>query len=160
MVGIDKIVEDMIKQHKGGERFFDHLDDIVKNNQSITDMLITLAEHHSGLPSKDMNIIVSGEFGRLFSNNYQKKFNTLLVVKGGLRKNIQIDDLSFTDIKNKEFIFFDDSFYSGKTRNAIENELVKNGAALQCSAVAYDGSKNKDCKVHSLYRYYDNYTDI
>lgn len=69
----------------------------------------------------------------------------------------RIDDLSFLDLEGKRVVFLDDSFYLGRTRDAIRKELERNGASLVGTIVAYDGSKEKDSTVKSLYKYYDNY---
>ena len=46
---------------------------------------------------------------------------------------------------------------NGGLRDVIKNELEKYGARLAKTFVIYDGSREKDDTVHSLYRYYDNY---
>lgn len=113
----------------------------------------------SNIPIKDEIIIASGKFGSFFNNwwnantNYNNK---LIIVNGGLRVGNKIDLSYIKDyIKNKKFIFIDDSFYSGKTRNTIKNELEKYNANLNKTYVIYDGSKARDDNVCSLYRYYD-----
>jgi len=71
-----------------------------------------------------------------------------------LRKGESIIDLSPFNVYNKNFIFIDDSFYSGKTRNCIDAELQKYDSKIIRTIVCYDGSKEKDDTVSSLYRYY------
>lgn len=149
---IDFIVKEMIEKHVGGETFFDNLDDEIRKNINIIDELIDMIPDF-----KNKNIIVSGSFGRVFFD-YIKLIslypNRIVWVNGGLRKgkSIQID---FSNHKNREFIFIDDSFYSGKTRDIIDCELYKYSSYISSTYVAYDGSKNKDDTVNSLYRYYE-----
>ena len=66
-------------------------------------------------------------------------------------------DLSYLRpiIRGNDFIFVDDSYYSGTTRDIINAELNKYGGKITRTFVVYDGSKEKDDSVFSLYRYYD-----
>lgn len=149
---LDEIVKQMLEEHEGGTIFFDNLDQAVQQKPLI-ESLLGLANEHC----KDRHgIIVSGKFGRYFTNLIDMK-NQLLVVNGGLRSGNPIDDISYLKLEGMKFIFLDDSFYSGKTRDVIKNELEKNGAKLVKTFVVYDGSKEKDESVYGLYRYYDNH---
>lgn len=155
---INRMVAECIRQHKGGEKFFDYLDENIRNELSILDELIIKIANNF---RSDINFIVSGRFGKVFINYYSQEFrlndDQIIVVNGGLRKGVKIDDLSYLDLKDKNFVFVDDSFYSGKTRNAIKNEIDRLGGKLVKTYVVYDGSKVKDNEVESLFRYYDNY---
>ena len=53
-----------------------------------------------------------------------------------------------------DFILFDDSFYSGTTRNKIEEALkeIRQGCKIIQTVYIYDGGK--DPNVTSLYKYY------
>lgn len=149
---LDKVVRDMLETHQGGEIFFNHLDEAIRNNLPIIDSLMNLIPF-----IKDKNIIVSGNFGRFFVsylNLIGLKVKTLICVQGGLRLGNEVIFYDIDMVKNKDFIFIDDSFYSGKTRNAIEKELNKYNSKINMTYVAYDGSINFDKKVISLYRYY------
>ena len=128
----------MLEEHKGGEKFFDNLDKNVQQELIIEKLLLSI-------PIEDEIIIVSGKFG-----------NYLILVSGGLRVGNKID-LSYIKnyIENKNFIFIDDSFYSGRTRDVIKNELIKYKSNLIKTYVIYDGGKIRDSNVCSLYRYYD-----
>lgn len=158
---IDKIVKECLEQHEGGEKFFDTLDENIRSKINTIDFLVInflLNEEFDG-------IIVSGKFGKVFANYYSNTsypdVEKIIMVNGGLRKDQPIDDLSYLSdhIKNKDLIFVDDSFYSGKTRNAVRNEIERLGGKLINTYVVYDGSKEKDETVHSLYRYYDNFKE-
>jgi len=154
MSQIDNIVKEMLRKHHGGRKFFDSLDDTIRNDESLINNLMNIVP-------KDKNIVVSGRFGRVFSNyfstNYPKEQRKVIAVKGGLRKEDLVDDLSYLDLKGEDFVFLDDSLYSGKTRDKIREELQKQGADISLTCVVYDGSKEKDSRVLSLYRYYENY---
>lgn len=153
---IDSLVRDMIEEHEGGEKFFDNLDREVQS-PPIVEALI------SRIPTDQFldYIIVSGKFGRFFSSYYSSisrivKYK-VICVKGGLRAGNKIDDISYLPLKGKRVVFIDDSYYLGRTRDAIRTELERHGATLIKTVVAYDGSKVKDKDVDSLFRYYDNY---
>lgn len=155
---LDQIVKDCLEQHKEGEKFFDHLDKAIQQKPIVNQLLDLIGDNK--------NIIVSGKFGWFLSMylgiNVAHKYRNFLVVNGGLRKGekIKILDLSYQrdeDLNGLEFIFVDDSFYSGKTRDAVKENLNKYNAKLIHTYVVYDGSKKKDETVSSLYRYYDNY---
>lgn len=152
---LNDIVENMLREHIGGEKFFDHLDEHVRKEKVIIDELLEI------LPLHNYNIIVSGGFGLFFYNYFVNqrrilKDDNIIVVNGSLRKNKPIIDLTYLKefINDKEFIFVDDSFYSGKTRNVVKAEIERLGGKLINTYVVYDGSKQKDLTVKSLYRYY------
>jgi hypothetical protein len=81
----------------------------------------------------------------------------LLLAPGGLRHGDNVFDLRHfqKQIRNEKFIFMDDSFFKGRTRDAIEKALHHYGGQLIHTYVVYDGSEEPDPKVTSLYRYYD-----
>lgn len=151
---LDEIVKKMLEDHEGGAVFFDNLDKAVQQKPILYELLDLVKSNTDS--KKTYGVIVSGKFGRYFANHVQCG-EPFLIVSGGLRKGNPIDDLSCSSIKDTDFIFLDDSFYSGVTRDVIKNELEKNGARLVKTFVIYDGSKEKDDTVHSLYRYYDNH---
>lgn len=157
MYGIDKIVKEMLETHIGGEVFFDHLDEAVRNNCAIVDSLI------ESIPQlEDKKIILSGKFGKFFLSYLELldiKTKKAILVRGGLRKSEDNSDIlgilfDGCDEIYEEFIFIDDSYYSGKTRDAIAIQLSKLKSRIVDTYVVYDGSKTKDENVHSLYRYY------
>ena len=80
----------------------------------------------------------------------------IINVNGGLRTGDLIDNLDYLKsyIKDKKYIFLDDSYYSGKTQRAVRNEIERLGGKLVNTFVIYDGSVNKSEDVKSLYRYY------
>jgi len=78
-----------------------------------------------------------------------------LLLEGGLRysKKINLKHIAH-NIKKKDFIFIDDSYYLGRTRNVIRAEIKRLRGSLEHTYVIYDGSKIKDKEVTSLYRYH------
>ena len=138
-------IQELIIEHVGGEKFFDALDDHIRSDKSYVATLLQMAEHQYG---STFTAISSGKFGQFFS-----QYKSTILVNGSLRTGLPITSLTpFTGLTN--FIFFDDSFYSGKTRDAVRTEIQRIGGILLHTYVVYDGSPNTDPTVSSLYRYY------
>ncbi|MCP4395679.1 MAG: hypothetical protein GY804_15635 [Alphaproteobacteria bacterium] len=149
---LNKIVTEMIEKHKGGEVFFDNLDSKMRD-RGIIDSLMELSVYEP----YDTSFILSGKFGIHIKNTYPS-LEMHLLVNGGLRKEKIISLEPFKHrIKGRSFVFLDDSFYLGRTRDAIQTEIEKWGGKIKRTYVCYDGSKEKDETVKSLYRYYDNH---
>lgn len=156
---MESLVNDCLIQHEGGEKFFDEIDEKLRNDNLLMTMMIGKILENESFDY----LIVSGRFGKVFKkfclNHIGKDFSSnIIVVNGGLRAGNEVDDFSKDyDIKNKNIIFIDDSYYLGRTRDKIKETITNNGGKLACSYVFYDGSKIKDNNVHSFYRYYDHY---
>lgn len=156
---MESIVNECLKQHEGGEKFFDAIDENLRNDNSLITMMIGKVVENE----KFDYIIVSGKFGKVFKDfslkHIGKKFSDkVIVVNGGLRGNNEIINFyDYYDIKEKDIVFIDDSYYLGRTRDKIKYMIQKHGGNLLCTYVFYDGSRVKDDLVHSFYRYYDNY---
>lgn len=159
---INNVIKEILKQHKGGEIFFDHLDKAVQDI-NIVDQLLTLASDE-----KTEGLIVSGGFGKFLVGYLIREYNIdfpIICFNGGLRKGSypvpvvigHKKHLTLEDIKGMNLDFIDDSFYKGRTRGAVKKVVENNGAKLINTYVVYDGSKVKDSNVFSLYRYYDNF---
>lgn len=150
------LVNDCLIQHEGGEKFFDAIDEKLRDDKTLINMMINKVNDNE----KFDYIIVSGQFGIVFKDYCNKYFDNIkdniIVVNGGLRKGYAITSFwEDYDIKNKKFIFIDDSYYLGRTRDAIKNAIEENHGELLNTYVFYDGSKVKEDNVHSFYRYYD-----
>lgn len=156
---INYLVEECLKQHEGGEKFFDAIDEKLRNDN----LLLTMILGRVLEKEKFDYIIVSGKFGIVF-----KKFCTqhldkelaknIIVINGSLRnENVEINFPEEYDINNKSLVFIDDSFFLGRTRDKIKNTIDDKGGKLLYTYVFYDGSKIKDSSVYSFYRYYDNF---
>lgn len=159
---IESLVNDCLIKHKGGEKFFDAIDEKLRNDNLLITMMVGKVLEKETFDY----IIVSGNFGRLFKdfclNHIGKDFSdNVIVVNGGIRDGNQVGEFyKEYDINNKNLIFIDDSYYLGRTRDKIKDTITNNGGRLICSYVFYDGSKLKDDTVHSFYRYYDHYPII
>ncbi len=159
MIEMEGIVHECLVEHDGGEKFFDALDEKLRNDNSLINMMINKVLENETFDF----IITSGKFGIVFKNYCEKYMNEefhkkVIVVNGNLRSNNDIIDYSDKyNISNKKVIFIDDSYYLGRTREKIRLSIEKNGGKLINTYVFYDGSKIKDEHVYSFYRYYDHY---
>ena len=81
------------------------------------------------------------------------------LVPGGLRHDPSKINLEpFADqIDGKHFMFIDDSYFSGKTVAVVKEEIERLGGNFLGTLVVYDGAKEKNVNVWSLYRYYDHH---
>ena len=101
-------------------------------------------------------VIASGGFGKFIQRNYPEK--NLLLLNGGLRHTKILSLEHITDqIKKKDFIFIDDSYYLGRTRNVIRAEIERLDGYFKHSYVVYDGSKHIDKEITSLFRYHERF---
>lgn len=154
---INEIVNQMLQQHTGGKVFFEKVDEAIRN-EDVVQLL-----YNKIIKSKnDYSIIITtGKFGIFFSNwinCFGNIFEIVYVVNGGIREGKPVDSLECfkDDIKGQKFIIVDDSFYSGRTVDAIKEHVTSLGATYKGTFVVYDGSKEKRDDVKSLYRYYEN----
>ena len=156
------IVDKCFEKYRGGESYFNELDKMIKDNETLLVLFLLYAVQNSGI----YNVILSGGIGlrymQLQLQNKIPNYINLMVVNGGLRKDNEITggimsncEIIPESLYNKQIIFIDDSFYSGKTANKIEDFLRSRGSSIFTTYVFYDGSKEKYGSVKSLYRYYD-----
>lgn len=165
---IDNWVKNLSKEVRGGNVFFDKIDSLIKSDLNIIKELFQKIYSDVGY---DFNLVVSGEIGRIIlkmiksgeiSCNGEK-----LLVSGGLTshfndmdkikklKDISIEYATIGGFKNKDFIFVDDSYYSGTTEKSIDQFLNRIGSKITKTYVVYDGNDKKSNNRISLYRYYD-----
>lgn len=152
---IKKLVEKLEKKWIGGRAFFDALDYNIKH---VIDQEVML-----GLVKGNKNewLASSGEFGDILYKLYQQgkfKCKGLVVFNGKMNANNLNAEYYYPkdiDIENKKFIYIDDSYFSGKTVNKINDYLKKYGSKIKSTSVVYDGSKIKKPNVNSFYRYYE-----
>jgi len=157
MKTIDRLVKEVLDEHKEGEKFFENLDEKVRDKKWCQALWTSYVK--SGLRDNMDFIVMSGRFGQLFYNFLVSIGVTrpIFLVRGGLRRNPELDDLNSFELSGTRFVFFDDSLYAGRTRDAIHSHLVDLGSkGIQHTFVIYDGSEVKEESVHSLYRYWDN----
>lgn len=159
---INKIVKKCLLHHDGGSKFFDMLDENIRKDNNLFEHMIKFI---NTFDIDYQGIIVSGKFGTAFSHylshyvNDKNYFNnkSVICVNGGLRVAKPVVNLCDIDVEllsNKDFIFIDDSFYSGKTRNVIRDTLTAYNSKLIHTFVFYDGSLNKEIDVDGFYRWY------
>lgn len=152
---LNSIVKDLLSKHGGGRPFFNALDDSIKDitNQ---DMILSLVKGNS-----NEWVATSGEFGdKLYNLWMEKKFRCKgIVVFNGKMLTNKIGVTSFYpqkfDIENKEFVYIDDSYFSGSTSRKIDDFLKENNSKVKGISVIYDGSKSKLKNVKSFFRYYE-----
>jgi hypothetical protein len=158
---LDRIVKECIEQHEGGEKFFDSLDESVRNSKEIFEELYSIAFEklcdNQYLFAKKI-IVVSGRFGTIFAKEVNNFSNFLIVsVEGCLRFNEFSGFGKYQSMfANSKVVFIDDSFYLGRTRDKIKEEVERIGGHFLGTIVAYDGSISRIVKedVQSLYRYH------
>jgi len=145
---LSQIIYSLLNKYIGGQIYFTALDKSIQH-PSIVYKLLSLIPNNS-------EIIVTGKFG-----NYVKNlcpYKDMILLKGGLRFDNKIClDFIANKIKNRGFTLIDDSYYSGKTRDVIRKELSRLNGDLINTCVVYDGSKWKDKKVMSLFRYHERF---
>lgn len=151
---MNRIVGICLRNHEGGENYFNELDNMVKNNIALVTSYVDYIVEKENINS----IIASGEIGEnlIFYKEVGLINANIVTVNGGLRKGREIANLDSSLITGKQFIFLDDSYYSGKTADKVNEAVEKNGGNVICTYVFYDGSKEKHDNVHSLFRYYDD----
>lgn len=169
---INNIVNNIIDKVPGGDKFFDMLDDEIKDPKNI-DITIALFKKIYDKYNYNYNLVLSGSFGEsvldLISKGVIKCLGTIVVFTGSLtshknkmgiissNKEVKIKFQS-NNIRNKEFIFVDDSYYSGTTYKLIDKFISTKGSNIKEVYVIYDGNDTKDKNRHSLYSYYDNHS--
>ncbi len=166
---IDNIVKDISKTTPGGNIFFDKLDSEIKKSKNL-DIIVKLFEKIYQDFGINYNLVVSGGFGDLImfllKRGDIKCEGSILQVSGGLTSHFtDMDKIKkvkevviqkqIGNINNKEFIFVDDSFYSGTTGFSIDLFLKKIGSRILKTYVVYDGNDTKSPDRIALYNYYD-----
>lgn len=145
---LDNIIQRLLVKYKGGQVYFSTLDNSIQH-KLIVDKLLSIAPENN-------TIIVSGGFGKFFKSIYPEK--EIILLDGGLRhlKEISLENM-VDQIKKKDFIFIDDSYYLGRTRNIIRTEIERLQGNFKHTYVIYDGCKFKDKEVTSLFRYHERF---
>lgn len=151
------IVDELSLKYRKGTAFFDTLDDIIKNDINIILALLSGCQ--------DKWVATSGDFGDILYNLYlEHKFvcKGLIVFNGKmLTNNLGVESWKPNnfDLKDKEFVYIDDSYFSGGTVKKIDDFLHSHNSSIVQVNVVYDGSEEKKENVNSFYRYWD-YRDL
>lgn len=154
-------IAEILKQHEGGEEFFDALDAMVRGDMDILHTFLNFVYSEIG-DTGEYSLILSGQFGNALMSIYGAKlfedFSSVILVEGGLRSG-KTPTIFRQTFVNTKFIMLDDSFYSGTTKDAIERALkmIDSQAKIVKTFVIYDGSKVKKNNIFSMFRYYDHY---
>lgn len=150
-----RIVQICLRNHKGGENYFNELDDMVKNN---ADLVSSYVNYITMIENTD-DIIASGEIGKKLllyqAKGYINPRINIMVTNGGIRKGREVELLDPFFFIGRRYVFLDDSYYSGKTANKVKAAVKENGGEVIKAYVFYDGSKEKHDNIESLFRYYD-----
>ena len=160
---LNEKIGEILKRHKEGEEFFNALDYTIRGDRDILEDFYNFAWSkifiNNTINIISYNIILSGRFGMSLLSNYgssfYRSFNNVIITNGNIRKG-ELPEIYKNDFNGKPFIFLDDSFYSGKTRDSIQSELFKieQTAKIEKTIVIYDGSLQKQPDIYSLYRYH------
>lgn len=154
---IKDIVDSLYIKFRRGTQFFDALDDAIKSDISIILELVKDCEERW--------VVTSGGFGNILYQLYldgKFKCKGVVVFNGKmLTNNIGVESWKPNDfeVSNKEYVYIDDSYFSGGTVKKIDEFLRANNSSIDYVNVVYDGSEIKSDKVNSFYRYWD-YRDI
>lgn len=151
---LDKIVSELLKKYERGPQFFEALDSKIKDISN-EDMILYLV---SGC--KDKWVCSSGEFGQRLKSLLKdgkfkcKGFVTFSGKMTSRGKDVEWWEPENFDFNNKEFVYVDDSYFSGKTANKIDDFLSERNSKISEIYVVYDGSMHRKDNVHSFFRYY------
>ena len=171
---LNAIVDSALKTHQKGEKFFDKIDDELKSpkNEDIILKLFEKIYHDFGF---NYNMVISGGFSDyiqylikhskvICKGNVFQVSGSLTSHKGELGKiktHKQVLPMhKRADISEQDFIFVDDSYFSGTTEVAV-NEYLKNFKSKVIKTyVIYDGNFRDDINLVSLYNYFDHHHGV
>ena len=163
------IVDDLLKKTIGGNEYFNKIDSSFKLRKNI-DIIQDVFDDIKREQKNNFNLILTGGFGdwvlTMIKSGKLSVPKNLVFVNGSIRgKDNKLNKLTTGkqvdiiykrgEIENQKFILFDDSYYSGSTKKAIEKYLKKFNSFIVQTFVLYDGNDNNDQARKSLYRYYD-----
>jgi len=151
---IEKKVQWLMEEYAdGGTTYFDALDMCLKGEYQIILQLILSTE-----PLRPLAL--QGGFGlavRNLMNIYGIKRPGIIWLKSSPRQGEQVEYDVENEILNNP-IFLDDSCYSGKTIQGMDQLLERDfGLNVHFTNVIYDGSKSKLKSLESFFRYHDYY---
>lgn len=144
-------VQKCLETHVGGEAYFNELDAAIKSDENLLRSFINRIIEETNCH----NFVISGEIGTIYSKLYSHDDIHLLLLPGGLRHDKEIPCNIGIIYEEMGFVFVDDSYYSGKTLNAVKKYIESTGAKIIANYVFYDGSRENKDNVKSIYRYYD-----
>lgn len=165
-----KIIKLLREHPEGREKFFNALDLMVRSELDVLHSFYAFIENDNWLstllhdPNRSVGFVLSGSFGRAFFNRFQnapifRGVEDIIIVNGGIRTGSFVE--LFKDdntLYATDYIFLDDSFYSGSTRDRINAAIrvINPKRSIIHSFVVYDGSRNPQDNVTSMFKYYDS----
>ena len=160
---INQLVDTLLKEHVGGQRFFTAMDEAVREPDYFLEIYLRTLHDYGICASPCIHaLIVTGQFGIAFAN-WWLNINSqmpIIVVRGGLKHNQVADlpELNSVNFKNfKNIVLLDDTLYAGVTMDIIRENVERRGGKLTQGIFCYDGGKEKRTDTISLYRYYDHH---
>ena len=159
---LNEKIGNILKRHPEGKEFFDALDYTIRSDRNILKefWLFAFDEVFStGDNNQTYNLIISGRFANALMTHFAfectRNFNKVIITNGNLR-NGELPEIYISTINSKPFIFLDDSFYSGKTRDTLEKALqeINPNSKIIKTIVVYDGSIIPQSNVKSMFRYH------
>ena len=146
-------VHKCLQNHIGGEAYFTELDAEIKNDHDLLRKYL----HQIIIKTKVNNFVMSGEIGRYYAALFSPEDINLFLLPGGLRHGKEVPYDIGRVYEGVDFVFLDDSYYSGRTLRAVKEYMDTTGANIVANYVFYDGSKHNIDGVKSIYRYYDHH---
>lgn len=162
-MGMIQIVDNLVKEHGGGQAYFTAMDKRVREEKGY--LVATLASMADAIFGRDTHFVVSGAFGLHALNWISARFREQSYwTPGGIRhgepvtfSRVPFGSTALYPIDVAELperlVLLDDSYFRGRTLDAIN---VRSGFRVLGAVVAYDGSHDRvRSNVFSLYRWHD-----
>ena len=176
IIKLNSIVDTALKTYQKGEKFFDKIDDEIKKPQN-QDIVLKLFEQIYSEFGYNYNMVISGGFSDyikyLIHHSQVICKGAILQVSGSLTshkgelgritQNKEVSVISQThDFTDKDFIFVDDSYFSGTTGVSINDYLKKFNSKVIKTYVIYDGNlhKSNDSSIYALYNYFEHHHGV
>lgn len=165
-----KLAQDQLKVISGGEEYFDEIDRIVKLPKNL-DIVQDVFDQIRKEQGNDFNLILTGGFGdwilSLIKKGKLKVPGNVVSTNGSIRgkngklgkttKGKEVDIIHKRgEIDDQKFVLFDDSYYSGSTKKALEDYLKRYNSEIYKTYVLYSGGKPEE--VTAPYHYYQYHT--
>ena len=159
-------IESILKEHlEGCSKIFDALDMMIRSDIDILKAFTHFVDDNLvGFgTNRQCGVVLSGNFGMALINTQlswlTKTFNDIIIVSGDIRNGVEPEIYRNNGMQMSDnYVFLDDSFYSGKTRDNISKAIGKVygtiGQSINQTFVIYDGSK-KSKNVASMFKYYN-----
>jgi hypothetical protein len=162
---LNEKIGNILKRHPEGKEFFDILDATIRGDYEILDSFMDFVKRSI---TRADGIVLTGEFGRVLVNNHLKSLleisTNIILANGGIRGGEEVElykdfidsPYALQDFWKADYIFLDDSIYSGITSLKIEAKIkeLNETCRLFKVFVVYDGGLEPRRDVYSMYRYH------